>query len=105
MLASSLAAISTGCVKPSSDTLTPDDPDATLLVKIDAEGNVSIGKNPVAPGLDALIAALRDNEKAQRDGRVAVRADEKVPYGKVIEVMSAAREAGIGAVGIASDRL
>ena len=28
---------------------TPDDPDATLLVKIDAEGNVSIGKKPRYP--------------------------------------------------------
>ena len=82
-----------------------DDPDATLLIKIDAAGAVSIGKTAVPPGREALISALEANDKAQNDGRVAVKADGKVPYGSVIDVMSAAREAGIGQVGIASDRL
>ena len=39
------------------------------------------------------------------DGRVSITADPKVPYGRVIQVMSAAHEAGVPEVGIASDRL
>jgi len=84
---------------------TPDDPDATLLVKIDAAGKVTIGKTPVDPGHAALVAALEASEKAQADGRVAIKAHDDVPYGSVIDVMSAAREAGIEQVGVASEKL
>jgi biopolymer transport protein ExbD len=84
---------------------TQDDPDATLLIKIDAAGAVTIGKTPVAGDRAALVAALVASEKAQTDQRVAVKADDKVAYGSVIDVMSAAREAGIAHVGIASEKL
>ena len=40
-----------------------------------------------------------------RDGKLVVMAAPKVPYGRVIEVMAAAHEAGVEQVGIASDRL
>jgi len=84
---------------------TENDPDATLLVVIDEAGAVSIGKTPVEGGRPGLIAALLASEKAQTDSRVAIKADNAVPYGSVIDVMSAAREAGIQNVGIASERL
>jgi len=82
-----------------------DDPNATLLIKIDAAGLVQIGKTPVANDRAALIEALKNNEKAQSESRVAIKADDKVPYGKVIDVFAAAREAGIGQINIASERL
>ncbi len=85
-------------------TQVPNDPNATLLVKIDAAGQVTIGKTPVPPGKQALVDALKNNEKAQSDSKIAINADEKVPYGKVIDVFAAAREAGIGSVGVASER-
>lgn len=84
---------------------TENDPNATLLIKIAADGSVTVGKTPVAGGHDELRAALEANQKAQDDGRVAIKAEESVAYGKVIDVMSAAREAGIDHVGIASERL
>ena len=84
---------------------TQDDPDATLLIKVAADGKVTVGKTPVGEGYEALVAALKASEKAQADGKVAVKADDKVPYGSVIDVMAAAREAGIPHVGIASEKL
>jgi biopolymer transport protein TolR len=84
---------------------TESDPNATLLIKITADGSVTVGSTPVAGGHAELVAALTASEKAQNDGRVAVKADDKVPYGSVIDVMSAAREAGIEHVGIASEKL
>ena len=84
---------------------TPDDPNATLLIKIDAAGTVTIGKTPVAAGHEALVAALQASEKAQADGKVAIKAHDDVPYGSVIDVMAAAREAGIDHVGVASEKL
>lgn len=84
---------------------TENDPDATLLVKIDAAGAVTVGKTPVVGDHAALVEVLKASEKAQADQRVAVKADDKVAYGSVIDVMSAAREAGIEHVGIASEKL
>lgn len=83
----------------------PDDPNATLLIKIDAAGAVTIGKTPVANDRATMVEALKANDKAQNDGKVAIKADDKVPYGKVIDVFAAAREAGIGQIGIASEKL
>ena len=84
---------------------TENDPNATLLIKIDAAGAISLGKTPIAGGRSQLVEALKANEKAQTDGRVAIKADGKVPYKSVVDVMAAAREAGIPHVGIASERL
>jgi biopolymer transport protein ExbD len=92
-------------IPPDAVAQTENDPDATLLIKIAADGSVTIGKTPVAAGHEALVAALTASEKAQTDGRVAVKADDKVAYGFVIDVMAAAREAGIEHVGIASEKL
>jgi biopolymer transport protein ExbD len=88
-----------------SVTQVADDPKATLLIKVAADGSVMVGTTPVAEGHAALVAAITASEKAQTDGRVAVKADDKVAYGVVIDVMSAAREAGIEHVGIASEKL
>jgi biopolymer transport protein ExbD len=88
-----------------SVTQSETDPNATLLIKIAADGSVTVGQTPVAGGHAELVAALSASEKAQSDGRVAVKADDKVAYGAVIDVMSAAREAGIEHVGIASEKL
>jgi biopolymer transport protein ExbD len=81
------------------------DPTATLLIKVAADGSVTVGKTPVTGGHAELVAVLTASEKAQTDGRVAVKADDKVAYGAVIDVMAAAREAGIEHVGIASEKL
>ncbi len=83
----------------------PSDPNATLLVTIDADGNARLGKEPLAKDYDAMVKQLRDNEKAQTDGRIAIKGEDKSKYGWVIRVMSAAHEAGIDRVGIASEKL
>lgn len=86
-------------------TENPDNPDATLLIEIDEAGKATMGKTVLSQDFDEMVAQLEGSEKAQQDDRVAIKANGKVEYGKVIRVMSAAREAGIGSVGIASDRI
>ena len=83
----------------------PDDPNATLLIIVEADGNARLGSTPLPSGHEGIVAAIRDSEKAQADGRLAIKAAPKVPYGTVIGLMAAAREAGIGSVGLASERL
>ena len=82
-----------------------DNPDATLLIEIDDAGKATLGKTPLSEDFDEMVKQLEKSDKAQQDDRIAIKASGKVPYGKVIRVMSAAREAGIGSVGLASDRI
>lgn len=84
---------------------TSNSPEATLLVEIDAAGVMTLGTEPLSDDYAKMVEQFKANEKAQADSKVAVKADEKVAYGQVIRVMSAAREAQIQQVGIASDRL
>jgi biopolymer transport protein ExbD len=84
---------------------TSSSPNATLLVEIAKDGSMKLGEEPLSDDYTKMVEQLRANEKAQADQRIAVKADESVAYGKVIVVMSAAREAEIGQVGIASDRI
>ena len=84
---------------------TSSSPNATLLVEIDKDGKMTLGDQPLSDDYDAMVEAFKKNEKAQADGKIAVKADESVLYGKVIRVMSAAREAEMGQVGIASERI
>ncbi len=83
----------------------PQDKDATLLISIEDDGTMTLGNTPMPAVHEAMVAQLVASQKAQDQGRVAIRAGDKVAYGKVIAVMSAAHEAGIASVGIASDRL
>lgn len=84
---------------------TSDSPNATLLIEITADGKMTLGTEALSENYEEMVEQLKANQKAQADGRIAVKADESVAYGKVILVMSAAREAAIGQVGIASDRI
>ena len=83
----------------------PNDPNATLLISIEADGKAKLGKTELPSDYDAMVEQIRANEKVQADGKVAVKADPKVPYGEVIKVMAAAHDAGIMQVGVASERL
>ena len=83
----------------------PDDPEATLLITVDDDGSARLGETKLPTSHADIVEAIRNNEKAQADGRLAIRAAPKVPYGRVISLMSAAREAGVTSVGLASERL
>lgn len=83
----------------------PSDPNATLLLSIDATGVVKLGTQIVAGDDVGLIAALKANPKVQSDGKLAIDAGPGVKYGEVVRLMAAAHDAGVGSVGIASDRL
>lgn len=81
------------------------DPNATLLLSIDAGGVVKLGAQVIAGDTDSVIAALKANQKVQNDGKLAIDAAPGVKYGEVIRLMAAAHDAGVGSVGIASDKL
>ncbi len=83
----------------------PSDPNASLLISVEPDGTVKLGKEPLPPDYDKMVEAFKNNEKAQEDDKVVVKGDDKAKYGVVIKVMAAAHEAGIEQVGVASERL
>ena len=83
----------------------PADPSATLLLSIDPSGAAKLGTQPLSADYDVLVTELKANPKLQSDGKVAIDAAVGVKYGDVVRMMAAAHDAGVGSVGIASDRL
>lgn len=88
-----------------SKTQGPADPNATLLLTVDAAGSAKLGNQAIGGDYAAIVDALKANQKVQTDGKLAIEALPGVKYGQVIRMMEAAHEAGVNAVGIASDRL
>lgn len=69
-----------------------------LVVSVTSDGSLYLNDEEVsAAELDARLQSVA----AQRpDGQVFVRADKSVPYGAVVEVMAAIKDAGIRRVGM-----
>ncbi len=88
-----------------SVTQVPSDPNSPLLVEVQPDGSAKLGQMVLSTSYDGMIKQFQDNEKAQSDSKIVVTAKGAARYGDVIRVMTAAHEAGIADVGIASDRL
>ena len=73
------------------------DPEERVTVSIDAEGNVYVSDKAVH------IKLLEDKVKSIMSGRsqkvVYLRADERLRYGKVIEVVDKLKTAGVDQIG------
>jgi len=79
---------------PKTATTIPDTEKQPLQLGIDAQGGVTLNKNPVAD-LAALETTLQGELAANPEVTVHVYADEAVNYGKVAEVMATVQHAGI----------
>ncbi len=79
---------------PKTASTTPDTEKQPMQLGIDAEGKVTLNKNPITD-LTALETTLK-NELAQNpEIAIHVYADQNVNYGKVAEVMATVQHAGI----------
>ncbi|MEJ0001144.1 MAG: biopolymer transporter ExbD [Verrucomicrobiota bacterium] len=79
-------------IPPSNHTTTaPDTPPSTIFVTKD--GKIFLDDTPVEP--DKLGDVLKEKKTANADFKVAMRADEGAPFGTIIKVYDAARDAGI----------
>ena len=72
-------------------------PSPAITLLIDATGQVFWDDQPLS--LLALEARLQDVGQDAPDTEVQLRADAQVPYGKVVEVMGAAHQAGLHRIG------
>ena len=86
---------------PRTDAATPSEAPRFLLLVLDKAGQVFINDKPVAP--DALARELAQAAAQNPDTEVQLRADEAVPYGRVVELMGAAQKAGLNRIGFMAD--
>jgi biopolymer transport protein ExbD len=65
---------------------------------------ITVNKSPVS-NLEDLDQRLKDIFQTRSDKTMFVRADGKIPYGKVVEAMDVAKGAGVERIGIISEKM
>ena len=78
-----------------------EDPEGLLILTIDAERKITLGKTPIA--WKDLREKLEKNEKAQKDDKIHLAAHGALPYSVVATAMAIAKDAGIGKVLLLTD--
>lgn len=70
-----------------------------LIVSVARNGSISVGHSRVdAP--EKVVAVLKQILRERKAREVFLQADREVPYGRVVQVMAAIREAGIQKLGM-----
>lgn len=86
---------------PKTDAATASEAPKFVALVVDKTGQIFLSDKPIS--LDALKASLTQTAVQNPDTEVQLRADEAVPYGKVVEVMGAAQKAGLNRIGFVAD--
>jgi biopolymer transport protein TolR len=86
---------------PNTEAATPGDAPKFVTVALDKSGQAFFNDKPVTQA--ELAQRLADTGKANPETEVQLRADETVPYGRVVEVMGAAQEAGLNRIGFVAE--
>ncbi|HWW01228.1 MAG TPA: biopolymer transporter ExbD [Candidatus Acidoferrum sp.] len=68
---------------------------APLIISIDPQGNLRLGADARPVTLERLREQLLDAVAKNPDVRLAISADKTAPWGQVVKVMDAAKEAKI----------
>ena len=86
---------------PRTDAGQPTDTPKFVSLAVDATGKVFL--NDQAVTTEELATRLGQAAAASRDTEVQLRADQTVPYGKVVELMGIANKAGLSRIGFVTE--
>ncbi len=86
---------------PRTDAAKPNDMPKFVTVILDKSGQTFLEDKPV--GLPQLAEQLLQAAQRNPDTEVQLRADQTVPYGRVVEVMGAAQKAGLNRIGFVAE--
>jgi len=75
----------------------------SITVVVDVSGQTFLQDRPIT--LPDLVRQLAAVQQANPDTEVQLRADRAVPYGRIVEVMGAAQQAGLNRLGFVADAL
>ncbi|HSV46966.1 MAG TPA: biopolymer transporter ExbD [Ramlibacter sp.] len=74
---------------------------AFVTVALDQTGRAFLNDQPVSQ--DQLARRLAEAAASNPETEVQLRADQTVPYGRVVEVMGAAQKAGLNRIGFVAE--
>jgi len=86
---------------PKTNAAAPSDTPRFVLLVVDKSGQIFLDDKPVGQPELARRLALVAIQNA--DTEVQLRADEAVPYGRVVEVLGTAQKAGLSRIGFIAD--
>ncbi|MGB4117260.1 MAG: biopolymer transporter ExbD [Polaromonas sp.] len=86
---------------PKTDAAKASEAPKFVTLVVDKTGQIFLNDKPIA--IDELKTSLTQTAVKNPDTEVQLRADEAVPYGKVVEVMGAAQKAGLNRIGFVAD--
>ena len=86
---------------PKTSAATPSESPTFVTLVIDKSSRVYLNDQPVTP--EELAASLARTAARNPDTEVQLRADESVPYGKVVQLMGAAQKAGLSRIGFVAE--
>jgi biopolymer transport protein TolR len=86
---------------PRTEAAKPNEAPKFVTVVLDKAGGVFLDDNPVP--LPQLAERLVQAAQRNADTEVQLRADQAVPYGRVVEVMGAAQKAGLNRIGFVAE--
>ena len=86
---------------PKTDAAKPNEAPKFVLLVVDKSGQAFLNDKPLAT--TELAQQLAKTAKQNPDTELQLRADESVPYGRVVEVMGVAQKAGLNRIGFVAD--
>ena len=86
---------------PKTEAAKPVDAPKFVTVVVDKTGLIFL--NDQVTSLAQLADSLSKSAQTSKDTEVQLRADEAVPYGKVVEVMGIAQKAGLNRIGFVAE--
>ena len=86
---------------PRTEAGQPTDTPKFVSLSVDASGRLFLNDQPVTT--DELAARLQQAAADSRDTEVQLRADQAVPYGRVVELMAIANKAGLSRIGFVTE--
>ena len=86
---------------PRTDAARPNEAPKFVTVVLDKSGRTFLDDQPVA--LPELAEQLVQAAQRNPDTEVQLRADQAVPYGRVVEIMGAAQKAGLNRIGFVAE--
>ena len=86
---------------PRAEGAKPQDAPKFVTVGLDKQGGVFLDEKPVND--EQLAQGLSEAARRDPDTEVQLRADQSVPYGRVVQVMGAAQKAGLARIGLVAE--
>ena len=86
---------------PKTDAAKPMEEPKFVTLVVDKAGQTFMQDQPIT--LEQLAQNLKQAAQQNPDTEVQLRADEAVPYGRVVEVMGVAQKAGLNRIGFVAD--